>query len=63
MINRGQCFVRALDENDKWGAVDVLDLDDESFRRFVVSKMADMGIVTIIVKEDQEPEPLRKKKP
>ena len=62
MINRDQCFVRALDENNKWGTVDVLDLDDESFRRFVVSKLAEIGAVTIIVNEEKEIEPLRKKK-
>ncbi len=35
-MKRGQVFVRAMDETGRWGSFDVLDLDEESFRVFVL---------------------------
>lgn len=45
MIKRGQIFVRAVDKNGKWDTVDVLDLDDESFRAFVMYKLYESSMV------------------
>ena len=36
MISRGQVFVQAQDDSGRWGNADVFDLDDESFRAWVV---------------------------
>jgi len=48
-MKRGQVWVRASNaEGTKWGAVDALDLDDESFRVWVVDKLALMGRVTAL---------------
>ena len=44
-MNRGQVLVRALKTNGKWGNVDVLDLDDESFRAWIVDKLLEQGSV------------------
>ncbi len=60
MVNRGQCFVRAIDVNGKWDSIDVLDLDEESFRRFVLTKLHRHGSCTII-KNDEESGPLYEK--
>jgi len=62
MINKGQCFVRALNKDDKWDSVDVLNLDDESFRRFIISALGKMGIIAYIIVDDVEDEPLRERK-
>ena len=35
IINRGDVLVRANDPDGTWGNVDVLDLDEESFRRWI----------------------------
>lgn len=44
-MKRGQVFVRAQDPNGKWGNADVLDLDDDSFKAFVVSQLIQAGFV------------------
>jgi len=38
-MKRGQVFVRALQADGKWGNVDVLDLDEISFRAFIIDKL------------------------
>lgn len=45
-MNRGQVLVRAITKTGKWGSVDVLDLDDESFRAWVTDKLLSTGFVT-----------------
>lgn len=45
MIHRGQVFVRAVDANGKYGNADVFDLDDESFKAFVVWMLVRVGAV------------------
>lgn len=45
MIRKGSIFVRAKDETGRWGAADVLDLDDESFRAFVLDRLEHRGMV------------------
>jgi hypothetical protein len=61
MIDRNQCFVRAQDENGRWKNVDVLDLDDESFRRFVISILAKMQLIHIVRNENVSDRPLKQK--
>ena len=36
MIKRGQVLVRAIDGFGKWGNCDVMDLDEDSFKAFVI---------------------------
>ena len=48
MIERGQAFVRAQDQNGKWGSADILDLDEESFRRFVLTILSNLGTISIV---------------
>ena len=45
MIEKGQVFVRAINKDGRWDTVDALDLDDESFRRFILDKLCDMGVI------------------
>lgn len=60
-MKRGQVWIRASNaEGTKWGTVDVLDLDDDSFRVWVVDKLALMGRV-IALRVDGEDIPLRAK--
>lgn len=44
-MKRQQVFVRARDDNGRIFNCDVLDLDDASFRAFVVGKLHRAGIV------------------
>jgi len=56
MIGKGQVFVRAKTKEGKFGNVDVLDLDDESFRRVVMSIFANNGqIVYLTMNTEQAP--------
>ena len=34
-----KAFVRAKTSDDRWASVDIVDLDERSFRRFIVSQM------------------------
>ena len=61
MVEKGQCFVRAINKEEKWDSVDILNLDEDSFRRFVLRKLADMGVICIIISDKKE-KPLREKK-
>lgn len=47
--------VRAIRRDGTWGAVDVLDLDDESFRRFIVDILIAHDFVYTIKAEDDTP--------
>lgn len=47
-MKRGQVFVRAQDVSGKWYSADVLDLDDASFRAFVVERLMLAGLVYAI---------------
>ena len=38
-------FVRAQTSDNRWATVDAMDLTDESFKRFVLNKLAEAGIV------------------
>lgn len=51
MIRRGQIFIRAQDEAGKWGAADIFDLDEESFRRVIVSRLAEAGCFVMLKDE------------
>jgi hypothetical protein len=44
-MRRQQVLVRAIKTDGKWGSVDVLDLDEESFRAFVLDKLYSAGLV------------------
>ncbi len=52
MIRRGQVFVRAKDAYGHWGSADVLDLEEESFRSFVVDRLWQDGLVIGLKDED-----------
>ena len=54
-------YVRAIGTNKKWGAHDVMDLCDESFRAFVVWRLAEAGMVVRLAGE--EPPTLYSTKP
>jgi len=61
MLERDQVFVRALNAQGKWDTVDVLDLDEESFRRFVLTKLDEAGMVTAVYQTPATNTPLRAK--
>ena len=44
-MKRGQCFVLGQRRSGKWDNIDVLDLDEESFRAFVLEKFCDLHVV------------------
>jgi hypothetical protein len=45
-IDRGQVFVRAMDPNGRYHSADILDLDEESFRSFVIGVLFQNGLVS-----------------
>lgn len=48
-MKRGHVWIRASNyDGTKWGAVDVLDLDAESFRVWVVDMLIRLGIVATL---------------
>ena len=53
-MKRGQVFVRGRDPNGKWGAIDVLDLDEPSFRAFVMEMFKRAQIVVALKDESVE---------
>ena len=61
MIEKGQAFVRAINADGKWGSVDVLNLTEESFKRFVITNLNEIGSVVCINSEKDEPAPLYEK--
>lgn len=54
-------YVRAQDETGKFGSANAMDLDDESFRRFVLDRMANSGVVIATPTEEGERVPYRTK--
>lgn len=58
MIKRRQVFVRARDVTGKWGSLDVLDLNAESFRVFVIATLFQHGLLTGIKSELVEGVPI-----
>lgn len=44
-ISRGQVFIRAMDPDGRWHSADVLDLEEESFRRWVFGFFVDAQLV------------------
>lgn len=50
-MKRGQVFVRAKSPSGKYGTHDVLDLEDESFKAFVVEMLKRGGLVVSIKDE------------
>ena len=43
MIEKGQVFVRGKKKNGRWGNIDVMDLDEYSFRRFILTLLNRAG--------------------
>ncbi len=58
-MKRRQVFVRALDSNGKMGATDVMDLDEESFRAFMVEVMLRNDLVVGIRESEVDGERIR----
>ncbi len=54
MIERGQCFVRAIGSDNQWHSVDILDLTEDSFRRFVLTRLHDLGAIVVTKKSVKE---------
>lgn len=53
-MKRRQVFVRALDSNGKMGAADVMDLDEDSFKAFILDVLQRHDLVVGII-ESQLP--------
>jgi len=54
-MKRGQVWIRGTDaRGENWGAIDVLDLDDESFRAWVVSMLLRLGVVVSLKTEGED---------
>ena len=47
-MRRRQVLVQAIKADGTWGAVDVLDLDEESFRAFVLQRLRIAGLLVRI---------------
>jgi hypothetical protein len=57
-MKRGQVFVRRQFANGRWGNIDALDLDDVSFRAFVLDVLFRAGAVCGLRDEAIHGEPL-----
>lgn len=44
-MRRGQVFVLAIKADGTWGSVDALNLDDESFRAFILDRLLKAEVV------------------
>lgn len=55
-MKRGRVFVKAADEKGRFGTVDALDLDDDSFRAFILDRLVDAQVI-IAVPSDDAPGP------
>ena len=53
-MQRGMVFVRAQSPSGKWHSADVMDLDDESFRIFVLEMLRRKSIIHVTVDDDEE---------
>jgi hypothetical protein len=52
-------FVRALTSDNRWASVAAEDLDDRSFRLFVLHVLASAGLVVSCAPDDMQPEEWR----
>jgi hypothetical protein len=50
-MRRQQVLVRVLKADGKWGSVDALDLDDESFRAFILDRLLKAKVVAGLLDE------------
>ena len=50
-MHKGQIYVRATLPDGVRGNVDVLELDDESFRVFAVNRLLSFGAITVVKDE------------
>lgn len=50
-MRRGQVLVRAITVDGGWGNVDALDLDDESFRAFILILLCKAGVLASMSEE------------
>lgn len=50
-MRRGQVLIRAIKANGDWGNVDALDLDEESFRAFVLDRLFMAGLLVRLSNE------------
>ncbi len=50
-MKKEQVFVRAINKEGKWDSIDVLDLDDRSFKAFVIEKFKQHEMVSAIKDE------------
>jgi hypothetical protein len=57
-MKRGQVFVRGQRADGTWGNVDAFDLDDESFRAFVLEILSRAGLVAAIREKYVDGEPI-----
>lgn len=53
-MKRGQVFVRAKFDDGRWGNCDIFDLDEESFRAFVIDRLILLG-ARIVRLPDEDP--------
>lgn len=44
-MKRGQVFVRGINKEGEWGNIDVLNLDDRSFKVFILDRLFKNGLV------------------
>lgn len=62
MIGKGQAFVRAIkSDTGQMGNVDILNLDNDSFRRVIVTILCDAGLLVSIKGEPAKPQPLKER--
>jgi len=54
-MKRGEVWIRGTDaRGENWGAIDVLDLDDESFRVWIVDMLIRLGVVVTLKTEGED---------
>ena len=51
VMKKGQIYVRAITPDGELGNVDVLELDDDSFRVFIIDKFVRAGAVVAMKEE------------
>lgn len=55
-MKKGQVLVRAKNKEGEWTYVDVLDLDDRSFKAFILDRLFKNGLVAGLKEETIEGE-------
>jgi len=61
MIEREQVFVRAKKKEGGYGTVDVFDLDEESFRSFILTHLAKLQLIHVLCKTGEGQHILKEK--